>query len=60
MAPLSEASIIEHLQLVCDDKRNDIICQALLEHQQATNTTITVLERMDLLKADMKIENIFE
>lgn len=49
MYPFLEASIIEHLEFVCDDKRDDTICKTFLEHYQASNSAITVLERMYLL-----------
>ena len=60
MPPFLQASIIEHLQFVCDDKRDYAICQTLLEYQQASNPSITILKGMNLLKAHMKVKDIFK
>ena len=60
MPPFLQASIIEHLQFVCDDKGDNAICQTLLEHQQASNSAIAILKGMNLLKAHMKVEDIFK
>ena len=50
VSPLFEAAIIKHLQFIGDDKGNNMIGQALLEHQQSTNSAITILEWMNTFK----------
>lgn len=42
IVPFFQSSIIEHLQIVLNDKRNNIIFQALLEHNQSAYTTIPI------------------
>ena len=59
MPPLTQATIIEHLQFVGDDEGNDTTTQALFKHDETTYTPITVLERVNLLETDMIIEDIF-
>ena len=59
MPPLTQATIIEHLQFVGDDEGNDTTTQALFKHDETTYTPITVLERVYLLETDMKIEDVF-
>lgn len=34
MPPLAQATIVEHFQLIGNDKRNDAVGQTFLEHQQ--------------------------
>jgi len=60
MPPLTQTSVIEHLQFVGDDERNDTTAQALLKHDETPNASITILERVYLLEANMKIENVFQ
>ena len=42
------------------DKRNDIVFQTLLKHNQPAHTTVAVLERMDPLKLHMEVQNILK
>ena len=60
MAPFVKTSVIEHLQLVCDDERHDIISEALLKHNEPSHTSIAVLKRMYPLKTHMTIKNVFK
>ena len=60
MTPFVETSVIEHFQIICDDKGDDVISEAFLEHDEATNAPVAILERMNLLEADMEIKNVFE
>ncbi len=60
VAPFLESSIIEQLEFVCDDKGDDAVCETFLEHQQAPNSAIAVLERMNLLEAYMKVKDVLK
>ena len=60
MAPLTQTSVIEHLQFVSDDEGNNATAQTLLEHNKTPHTTITILERVNLFETDMKVKDIFE
>ena len=60
VAPFFETSIIEHLEFVCDDKGDNPVCKAFLEHQETSDSAITVLERVNLLEAYMKVEDVFK
>ena len=60
VAPFFETSIIEHLQLVCDDKGDHAVCETFLEHQETSDSAITVLERVCLLEAYVKVEDVLK
>lgn len=60
VAPFTKAAIIEELEVVCDDEGDDVVSKAFLEHDDATHATVTILKRMNLLEADVKVEDIFE
>ena len=50
--------VVEHLQFVGNNEGHDATSKTLLEHQKATYTTITVLEGMDTLEANMEVEDV--
>lgn len=54
VVPFLQSTIIEHFQIVLNDKWNDIVFQTLLKNNQSAHTPITILERMDSLKLHMK------
>ena len=60
MTPFVETSVIEHFQIICDDKGDDVISEAFLEHDEAPNTSIAILEGMNLLEAYVEVKNIVE
>ena len=60
LCPFGQAAVIEHLEFLVDDKRNDIIAQALLEKNQSANTTVSILKRVDMFKAVMEIKDLFK
>ena len=60
VTPFTEAAIVEELEIVCDDEGDDGVGEAFLEHDEATHTAIAILERMNLLEADVEIEDVFE
>ena len=58
LVPLADAVQIAGAALIIDDKGCDTVAQAFLEHQQATDTTIAILEGADALELNMKIQNL--
>ena len=60
VAPFAKTTIIEELEIVCDDEGDDVISKAFLEHDKATYASIAILEGMNLLEANMEIKNVFE
>lgn len=50
MIPFFQSTIVEHFQSILDNEWNDIIFEALLEHNQSAHTAIPILERMDSLE----------
>ena len=46
VVPFFEAAVVEQFQIVLNDKRNNIMLQALFEEDQAAHTAISVLEGM--------------
>ena len=58
LVPLTDAIEIAGAALIVDDKGRDTVAQAFLEHQQATDTTIAILEGADALELNMKIQNL--
>ena len=57
LVPLTDAIQIAGTALIVDDEGRDIMPEAFFEHQQASNTTITIFKGADTLKPDMEIEN---
>ena len=60
MAPLAKTTIVEEFEVVSDNEGDNGVSEAFLEHDKATHASIAILERMNLLKADMKVEDVFE
>ena len=58
IVPLADAVEVSGAALIIDDKGCDTVAQAFLEHQQATDTTIAILEGTDALELNMKIQNL--
>ena len=60
MSPFMESAVIEQLEFIGNDKRNNAVGQAFLKHNQAAHTPVAVLKRMNLLEAHMEIEDVFQ
>ena len=58
--PFLKPTVVEHFQLVCDNEGNVPVMQTFLEHQQPAYASVAILERMDGLKADVKVKNILK
>ena len=56
--PILSILIIKHFQIILDNKWNNIVFQAFLEHNQTSHTTISILKWMDMFEFHMKIQNI--
>ena len=53
--PFSQPTIVKQFQLLVNDKRHDIVLQAVFEQQQHTNTSVPALKWMDTIELIMKI-----
>lgn len=60
LAPFRKSHVVELAQILGDDKRRDAVFKALLEEDQSPHPSIPILERMNLLKLNMKVENRLE
>ena len=60
LIPLREPSIVERLHVISDNKRSNIMGKAFFKHNQPTDTSVAILERMNALKANVVINNIFK
>lgn len=58
MGPVSKPPIVECFERICNDKRNDVVCQALFEHDKAPHSPITVLKRVNALERVVKREDV--
>lgn len=56
--PFLQATVVEYLDVVLDDKRHDVVTQAFFEMEQAPNSAVAVLERVNSLKAVVKVKQI--
>ena len=55
-----QSPIVIHLHIILDDEWYDSIPETLFEEDQPSYTTVSILKRMNLLKAIMKIQQIVE
>ena len=60
VTPFAEAAIVEEFQIVCDDEGDDGVSEAFFEHDKATHAPVAILEGMNLLEADVEVEDVFE
>ena len=58
--PLTETSIIEHIQVVGDDEGDGTSRWALLDHNQSTYTTIIISEWINCLEALMDVDIVLK
>ena len=54
--PLVQSTIVEHLQVILNDKGNDAVLEAFLEENQSSDTPITVLKGMNSFKLKMEVK----
>jgi len=55
--PFMQATIIKHLQVILNNKRDNVAFEAFLEKDESTNTPVTILKRMDTLKIMMPTDS---
>lgn len=60
LIPLRESAIVERLHFVSNYERDNVMSKAFFKHNQPTNTSVAILERMNALKANVVINNIFK
>ena len=60
LVPLRESAIVARLHIIRNDKRNNVMSKAFFEHNQSANASISVLEWMNALEANVIINNVFK
>ena len=60
LVPLADAIQIASAALIIDDEGRNLMPEAFLEHQQASNATITILKGTDAFKSNMEVEYLME
>ena len=60
LVPQADAVEVIRAVLIINDDGGNIVAQALLEHQQAANPTVAVIEGADAFKLYVKVQNILE
>ena len=58
--PFMQISVIEHLELVGNDKRNYIVVKTFLKHDESPYTPVSVLEGVYTFKLPVKIQYVDE
>ena len=58
--PLMETTVVKHFEVVGDNKRHDVVPQALLEEQEPPDTAISILKRMDGFKGIVEFQQVFQ
>ena len=58
--PVLEATVVEHLELIRNYKGNYVMPKTFLEHNQAANTTVSILKGVNGFKANVKIQDIIK
>lgn len=59
-APVAQASVVEQLQLICDDEWHYVVCEAFLEHDESADTAVAVLERVDVFELAVEVYDVFK
>ena len=60
LVPLADAIQITGAAFIVDDKGRDLVPEAFLEHQQASNAAIAICEGTDALEPNMELKNLME
>lgn len=58
--PFGKATVVVPFEIVFYDKRDDATAQALFEKDETPHATISILEGVNALKTDMKIQKVRE
>lgn len=59
-APVAQASVVEQLQLICDDEWYDVVCEAFLEQDESTDAAVAVLEWVDAFELAVEVYDVFK
>lgn len=60
LVPLADAVQIAGATLIVDDKGRDLVPEAFLEHQQASDAAIAVFKGVDALELHMEVKDFVE
>ncbi len=58
--PFGKPAVVEIFEFVSDDERRVCVGKALLEHDEPSDASVSVLERMDALECLMEVEDVFK
>lgn len=58
VGPAADAFEVGGAVFIVDDERRDFVAQALLEEEEASDASVAVIEGMNLLKANVEVEQI--
>ena len=56
--PLFQSNVVEVLDILIDEERDNAISKALFQHQKSAYSTVSVIEGMYLLKCRMELSNV--
>ena len=60
MVPFVEPAIVKHLQVILDNKRDNVVFETFLEKDKSADTPVAVLERMNALEVMMERNDLLE
>ncbi len=60
MAPFAEAAVVEEFEFFGDDEGDDVAGKTFLEHHQAADAAVAVLEGMDALELAVEVDDVFK
>lgn len=55
--PALDSVVIFASMLIINDKRSDLVTKTFFHHNQPANSAVVIIERMNLLKAHMEIQD---
>lgn len=59
-APVAQASVVEQLQLICDDEWYNVVCEAFLEHDESSDAAVAVLEWVDVFELAVEAYDVIK
>ena len=60
VSPFLQATVIEHLPIIPDNKRYDSVPKAFFEQDQSPYASISILKRMNRLKPIVEVQQVIE
>lgn len=60
LGPVGEASVVEDLEGICDDKGDNVVREAFFEHDETPDTAVAILEGVNALECVVEVQNIIE